>query len=65
MFRYDARMGTIDLRVMSNFRKLLVDKAFECICWYIWCAQFLYFVNLCDFGFVFGNSVPKLSPAMV
>lgn len=52
-------------RVMSNFCKLLVGKDFRCICWYIWCAQFLYFVNLCDFGFVFGNSVPKLSPVMV
>ena len=51
-----------DLRVMSKARKVLVNLALRCICWYIWCAQFFDFVNLCDFGSFLVSCVPILSP---
>ena len=51
-----------DLRVMSKACKVLVNLVLSCICWYIWCAQFFNFVNLCDFGLIFVGCVPILSP---
>ena len=50
---------------MRNAIKVLVYKAFRCVGWYIWCAQFLSFVNLCDFSFILVNSVPILSPVIL
>ena len=52
-------------RVRSKAHKVLVNLALRCIRWYIWCAQFFNFVNLCDFGLIFVGCVPILSPIIL
>ena len=58
----DGNAQTYELRVMSKARKVLVNLVLSCICWYVWCAQFFNFVNLCDFGSFLVTCVPILSP---
>jgi len=60
-----GKTRTYDLRVMSKARKVLVNLVLNCICWYIWCAQFFDFVNLCDFGSFLVSCVPILSPIIL